>query len=136
MLIDGRVAIVGRRRARGAQRLDFRREVALVVEGPEAIAEIDELFHSRGDGRRERGTRRGRRRGRHSVLKTQGGPGRRGSGRSARTVDGAGAQGLIPPPPPAAVRELVPDRPPRGRQVRLHTIPRCASAARCGSISP
>jgi phosphatidylserine/phosphatidylglycerophosphate/cardiolipin synthase-like enzyme len=44
MLIDGRVAIVGSV-ALAALSLDFRREVALVVEGPEAIAEIEELFH-------------------------------------------------------------------------------------------
>ena len=44
MLIDGRVAIVGSL-ALAALSLDFRREVALVVEAPEAVAEIEELFH-------------------------------------------------------------------------------------------
>lgn len=43
MLIDGRVAIVGSL-ALAALSLDFRREVALVIETPEAIAEIEELF--------------------------------------------------------------------------------------------
>lgn len=44
MLIDGRVAVVGSL-ALAALSLDFRREVALVVEEPEAIADIEELFH-------------------------------------------------------------------------------------------
>src|SRR5262245_25297310 len=44
MLIDGRLAIVGSV-ALAALSLDFRREVALVIDGPEAIAGIEELFH-------------------------------------------------------------------------------------------
>jgi len=43
MLIDGRVAIVGSV-ALAALSLDFRREVALVMEAPEAIADMEELF--------------------------------------------------------------------------------------------
>ncbi len=43
MLIDGQVAVVGSV-ALAALSLDFRREVALVVDGPEAIAEIEKLF--------------------------------------------------------------------------------------------
>jgi phosphatidylserine/phosphatidylglycerophosphate/cardiolipin synthase-like enzyme len=43
MLIDGRVAIVGSV-ALAALSLDFRREVALVIDAPEAIAELEEMF--------------------------------------------------------------------------------------------
>src|SRR4029077_2891301 len=47
MLIDGARAIVGSL-ALTALSLDFRREVALVVEEPEAVAELDLLFRSIG----------------------------------------------------------------------------------------
>jgi phosphatidylserine/phosphatidylglycerophosphate/cardiolipin synthase-like enzyme len=43
MLIDGRAAVIGSL-AFAALSLDFRREVALLVEEPEAVAEIEELF--------------------------------------------------------------------------------------------
>jgi phosphatidylserine/phosphatidylglycerophosphate/cardiolipin synthase-like enzyme len=43
MLIDDRVAIVGSV-ALAALSLDFRREVALVIEEPEAVAELEKLF--------------------------------------------------------------------------------------------
>ena len=43
MLIDGKIAIVGSL-ALAALSLDFRREVAMVVDEPSAIAEIDALF--------------------------------------------------------------------------------------------
>jgi cardiolipin synthase len=43
MLIDGRVAVVGSV-ALAALSLDFRREVALVIEAPEAIADLEKLF--------------------------------------------------------------------------------------------
>jgi phosphatidylserine/phosphatidylglycerophosphate/cardiolipin synthase-like enzyme len=43
MLIDSRVAVVGSV-ALAALSLDFRREVALVIEEPEAIADVEELF--------------------------------------------------------------------------------------------
>jgi cardiolipin synthase len=45
MLIDGRQAVVGSL-ALAALSLDFRREVALVVEDPSAVAEVDALFRS------------------------------------------------------------------------------------------
>lgn len=44
MLIDDRLAIVGSV-ALAALSLDFRREVALAIEDPEAIASMEELFH-------------------------------------------------------------------------------------------
>jgi phosphatidylserine/phosphatidylglycerophosphate/cardiolipin synthase-like enzyme len=43
MLIDGRLAVVGSL-ALAALSLDFRREVAIVVDEPSAVAEIEELF--------------------------------------------------------------------------------------------
>jgi phosphatidylserine/phosphatidylglycerophosphate/cardiolipin synthase-like enzyme len=43
MLIDSRLAVVGSL-ACAALSLDFRREVAIVVEEPSAVAEIEELF--------------------------------------------------------------------------------------------
>jgi cardiolipin synthase A/B len=43
MLIDGRLAVVGSL-ALTALSLDFRREVAIVVDEPSAVAEIEELF--------------------------------------------------------------------------------------------
>jgi phosphatidylserine/phosphatidylglycerophosphate/cardiolipin synthase-like enzyme len=43
MLIDGQVAVVGSL-ALAALSLDFRREVAVVVDEPSAVAEIEELF--------------------------------------------------------------------------------------------
>jgi phosphatidylserine/phosphatidylglycerophosphate/cardiolipin synthase-like enzyme len=43
MLIDGRRAVIGSL-ALAALSLDFRREVAVVVEEPEAVAEVEELF--------------------------------------------------------------------------------------------
>src|SRR5204863_9803199 len=43
MLIDGRLAVVGSL-ALAALSLDFRREVAMVVDEPSAIAELDTLF--------------------------------------------------------------------------------------------
>ena len=45
MLLDGRLAVVGSL-ALTALSLDFRREVALVVEEPSAVAEIEALFRS------------------------------------------------------------------------------------------
>ena len=47
MLVDGARAIVGSL-ALTALSLDFRREVALVVEEPAAVAELDQLFRSIG----------------------------------------------------------------------------------------
>jgi phosphatidylserine/phosphatidylglycerophosphate/cardiolipin synthase-like enzyme len=49
MLVDGRQAVVGSL-ALTALSLDFRREVALVVEEPSAVAEIEALFRSIGGG--------------------------------------------------------------------------------------
>ena len=43
MLIDGRIAVVGSL-ALAALSLDFRREVAIVVDDPVAVAEVDQLF--------------------------------------------------------------------------------------------
>ena len=45
LLVDGRVAVVGGL-AFAAISLDFRREVAIVIEEPEAVAEIGRLFGS------------------------------------------------------------------------------------------
>ena len=47
MLVDGARAVVGSL-ALTALSLDFRREVALVVEEPAAVAELDQLFRSIG----------------------------------------------------------------------------------------
>ena len=47
MLIDGARAVVGSL-ALTALSLDFRREVALVVDEPAAVAELDQLFRSIG----------------------------------------------------------------------------------------
>jgi cardiolipin synthase len=43
MLIDGRLAVVGSL-ALAALSLDFRREVAIIVDQPEAIAEVEDVF--------------------------------------------------------------------------------------------
>ena len=45
MLLDDRTAIVGSL-ALAALSLDFRREVAIVVDEPSAIADVVELFHA------------------------------------------------------------------------------------------
>jgi phosphatidylserine/phosphatidylglycerophosphate/cardiolipin synthase-like enzyme len=45
MLVDGARAVVGSL-ALTALSLDFRREVALVVDEPAAVAELDQLFRS------------------------------------------------------------------------------------------
>ena len=45
MLIDGRLAVVGSL-ALAALSLDFRREVAIIVEDPAAVADVEEVFRS------------------------------------------------------------------------------------------
>jgi hypothetical protein len=45
MLIDDRTAVIGSA-ALAALSLDFRREVALMVDEPDAVAEVDRLFRA------------------------------------------------------------------------------------------
>jgi len=45
MLIDDRLAVVGSL-ALAALSLDFRREIAVIIEEPSAVAEVDRLFRS------------------------------------------------------------------------------------------
>ena len=47
LLVDDRIAVVGSL-ALAALSLDFRREVAIIVEDPSAVADIDQLFRSIG----------------------------------------------------------------------------------------